>query len=74
MLLASNIEASPLALGFARWGKIQEVNKAAGRVGERVGPALLRLGSCPSRWSGLVERTSWLGDQFLRWKLCLGSS
>jgi hypothetical protein len=40
--LAPNIGPSHPPLGPARWGKIQEVNKAAGRVGRRVGLELLR--------------------------------
>lgn len=45
MQLAPNIRLCHSPLGLSRWGKIQEVNKAAGRVGERVGPELLGLES-----------------------------
>lgn len=35
--LAPNSRPCHSPLGLSRWGKIQEVNKAAGRVGEGVG-------------------------------------
>lgn len=57
LLLVPNFKLCHSPPGLSRWGKIQEVNKEVGRVGERVGQQQLGLDSRSLEWP--AQRVDW---------------